>query len=157
MGLVSDAFAHQLSRFQIQAIVCCLMALAHLVLSFNNGILLYPCLLLVGACFGATFSNIAAMVTDLYGSKHVGANYGFVDIAPIIGSYSFATGLIAIFYPGDLSEGDDDGDDDEAECVGIHCFRAIFLTTTAACLFACSFSYYLHIYTPVYKMKLQMQ
>ena len=152
VGLVSDAWAHKFSRFQIQAFVCLMMAFAQAVLSFGNGILLYPCLLLVGCCFGATFSNIAALVTDLYGSKHIGANYGFIDMAPIAGSYVFATGLIALFYPGSLRESDDDDkDDDDSECVGVHCFRAIFWTTTVSCLVASCLAYYLHTKTPINK------
>ena len=83
----------------------------------------------------------------------MGANYGFIDIAPIAGSYVFATGLIALFYPGDLSEGDDDDadDDDGAECVGAHCFRTIFWTTSASCLVAAGLSFYLHAKTPIIK------
>ena len=153
VGLASDAFAHRLSRFQMQACVCLAMAGAQATLSFGSAGLLYPCLLLVGSCFGATFSNVAALATDLYGAKHIGANYGFIDMAPIAGSYAFATGLIALFYPGDLSDGDDDDDSDSAECVGAHCFRVIFWISTVSCLLAACLSYYLHIQTPINKLK----
>lgn len=151
VGLTSDAWAHRLSRLQIQGCVCLVMALAQAVLSFGVSALLYPCLLLVGTCFGATFSNIAALVADLFGSQHVGANYGFIDMAPIAGSYAFATGLIALFYPGDLSEGDDDDDSAQDECVGAHCFRAIFWTTSTACLVASGLAFFLHSQTPIIK------
>lgn len=152
VGLVSDACAHTLSRFQIQACVCLAMAVAQAALTLGESWLLYPCLLLVGVSFGATFSNVAAMVTDLYGSKHIGANYGFIDIAPIAGSYLFATGLIALFYPGDLTDSDDDeydDDDDDGECVGAHCFRTICLVNAASCLGAALASLFLHAHTPM--------
>jgi hypothetical protein len=148
IGLLADHSPY--SRFQLQIGICLLMALAQFVLSLASPIALYPCLLTVGIMFGCTFSNVSASIADVFGSKHIGANYGYIDLAPIFGSYIFSVGLIAAFYP--KGDGDDDGDDN-ADCVGAHCFRYSFYVTTAACLVAACLSYILHIYTPMKKHK----
>lgn len=150
IGLLADHSPY--SRFQLQIVICLLMALAQFVLSLASPIALYPCLLTVGIMFGCTFSNVSASIADVFGSKHIGANYGYIDLAPIFGSYIFSVGLIAAFYP--KGNCDDDGDDDDADCVGAHCFRYSFYVTTTACLIAAALSYLLHIYTPMNKHKL---
>jgi hypothetical protein len=58
VGLASDAWAHRLSRFQVQAAVCLTMALAQAVLSFGSGVLLYPCLLVVSSVANHTLLHI---------------------------------------------------------------------------------------------------
>lgn len=155
-GVVADWLRkHNLcSRLQLLAFTAFCMAAAQATLSFGTAELLYPCLLVVGFMFGSAFSNVSAVVADLWGVKYIGSNYGFVDLSPIFGSYIFSTGLITAFYPSD--GGDDDGggggsndDDDEASCVGAHCFRTAFLITTSCGLLATALCYTLHIYTPM--------
>ena len=147
IGVVADYSSY--SRFQLQIGVCGLMAIAQFILSLGSPIALYPCLLVVGVMFGCTFSNVSALIADVFGSKHVGANYGFIDLAPIFGSYVFSVGLIAAFYPSGGGDDDNDDDDNDADCVGARCFRYAFFVTTVACLGAGVLAYILHKHTPM--------
>ena len=155
IGLVADLCSSWLSRFQLLAIVGACMSLTQLTLSFGNPLLLYPCLLLTGAMFGAAFSNIAALSADVFGSKYVGSNYGFIDLAPTLGSYIFSAGLIALFYEdtpiGNDGATNEEGNDDDDMCRGSTCFGGAFYVTSSACLFAACFSYFLHWTTPMKK------
>jgi len=160
IGMAADASADFFSRFQLQALIAVLMAVTQLVLSFGSSGLLYPSLLLTGAMFGATFSNIAAITSDVYGSHYVGSNYGFIDLAPSIGSYIFSAGLVAMFYPkshdhddlgGAESMSEGGGEEGGDMCKGVRCFRGAFLITAGACVLAALLAMFLHIFTPIRK------
>lgn len=143
VGVVADHVRNYVSRLQILSLVALLMAITHLMLSIGNEVALYPCLLLVGCMFGSTFSNISAITADIYGSKYIGSNYGFIDLAPAAGSYIFSVGLVALFYP------ETSGDDDDDVCTGARCFRYAFYITTIACAAASAMAYFVHIKTPI--------
>lgn len=163
IGLVADASSEVLSRFQLLALISLLMAVTQFLLSFGSPLLLYPCLLMTGAMFGATFSNTAAITSDVFGSMYVGSNYGFIDLAPAIGSYVFSAGLVALYYPennntaqDDINDNDNDNDNDNNSnvdhfCKGAYCFRGAFIVTSCACLFTALLSYFLHLTTPMRK------
>ena len=155
IGLIADASRDVLSRFQLLAMIALLMGMTQFLLSFGSSLLLYPCLLMTGAMFGATFSNIAAITADVFGSKYVGSNYGFIDLAPTLGSYIFSAGLVALFYPNSTQENIDINDNDDTTdnfCEGSHCFRRPFYVTTSCCLFAALLSHMLHVTSPMKKM-----
>lgn len=62
---------------------------------------------------------------------------GFVDLAPIPGSYLLGAGLIALFYDRrDSSEGDG--------CEGPACFDYVFCVSSLACLLAAGLALGLH-------------
>ena len=155
IGIVADASAGILSRFQLLGIISLVMALTQFLLSLGLTNLLYPCLLLTGAMFGATFSNTAAITSDVYGSKYVGSNYGFVDLAPTIGSYIFSVGLVAIYYPKDQHSEDYDGSSEEVDhsdnemCKGAVCFQGACLVACGACVAATFLCLLLHVTTPI--------
>lgn len=151
IGVVADRMARRLSRIQLLSITALLMAGAQFLLALNTQELLYPCLFFVGLTFGAAFSNVSAIAADLFGAQHIGSNYGFIDLSPTIGSYAFATGLIAIFYPKNNGDDDGDDDDDEASCEGAHCLQGAFFVTTAACIVAAVVGLTLHVKTPINK------
>lgn len=144
IGVVADRLAGRLSRIQLLSITAVFMACAQFLLALNTHELLYPCLFFVGLTFGASFSNVSAIAADLFGAQHIGSNYGFIDLSPTIGSYAFATGLIALFYPNHSGDDDNDEDDDEASCEGAHCLQKAFFVTTAACLVAAVVGAILH-------------
>ena len=151
IGIVADKLAGRVSRIKLLAITALLMAGAQFLLALTVEELLYPCLFFVGLNFGAAFSNVSAICGDLFGAKYVGSNYGFVDLSPTIGSYVFATGLIALFYPEDNDSNDDD--DDDSSCKGAHCLQDAFFVTTVACVIAAFMGFFLDAKTPISKDK----
>jgi hypothetical protein len=147
VGIIADTYSDYISRLQLLSLIALVMCVTQFILSIGVGAVLYPCLLMVGLMFGATFSNIAATTADLFGSKYVGSNYGFIDLAPAIGSYVFATGLVAVFYP---SDGHPTESADKV-CRGAHCFQGAFLVASLSCLLASVFGAYMHTCTRISK------
>ena len=151
VGVVADRYMHSVSRLQVVSVICVLMASVQFVLSLGHPLALYPCLLVVGVMFGAIFSSMAAVVSDIFGSHYVGSNYGFIDLAPAVGSYVFSVGMVALFYPSHNNETDTSTSPlgANAECVGAHCFRYAFWVTCVCCLGSAFLSYYIHVVTPI--------
>jgi hypothetical protein len=146
VGIVADIYVNQISRLQVISAVCVLMAATQLLLSFGLPEALYPSLLVVGVMFGAIFSSMAAAAADIFGAKYVGSNYGYIDLAPALGSYIFSAGTVALFYP---SPHDKRGLHTNMECVGAHCFRYAFWVTCCCCLLCAGLASYMHILTPI--------
>eukprot|EP00903_Cladosiphon_okamuranus_P007037 g6842.t1 len=70
--------------------------------------LLYPLCVAAGLCYGSTFALVLALAADLFGSEHVATNYGLLDLGPAVGSFTFATGVVSVFYRSDSPGGDPD-------------------------------------------------
>lgn len=146
VGIFADAYLHQISRLQVISVICVLMAAAQFVLSLGSPKALYPSLLLVGIMFGAIFSSMAAVTADIFGAKYVGSNYGYIDLAPAVGSYIFSVGMVALFYP---SSHDKMGVQFTEECVGAHCFRYAFWVTCCCCVLCAGLAHIMHMQTPI--------
>lgn len=152
VGLLADYFQASLSRLQLLAFIALTMAISQFLLSLGSLTLLYPCLLLVGFMFGAGFANVAAVTSDIFGSKYIGSNYGFIDLAPAVGSYVFSTGLIALFYPSPAPAGDTTGGGTgTGTCYGSSCFQTPFQITAACCLLSAVVSLWMHSHTKIIK------
>jgi len=110
-GWVSD----KLGRYQTLAVVFTISSLAMLALYANvsdNNIFI-AALLFVGLCFGANLALFPTIISDLYGPKNLGVNYGIlwtafsvasfigpraaVTARQITGSYTTAFGITALF------------------------------------------------------------
>lgn len=135
-GILSDKVSSFISKTTLLSIYCLLMCLAQFLFSFGSTTLLYPCLLSVGFIFGSCVSLTAVTVADIFGGKYIATNFGLIDSAPIIGSYVFVSGVVAIFYSENTV--DDQG---ELSCVGINCFRYSFLINSISCLIATALIY----------------
>lgn len=140
IGVVADYFHQSISRLQLLGIIAILMAITQYILSMGSITYLYPSLLLVGFLFGAGFSNIAATTSDIFGSKYIGSNYGFIDLAPAVGSYVFSTALIALYYP---SEG--------GVCYGAECFQKPFYITSSFCVLSSALAIWMNHHTKIIK------
>jgi hypothetical protein len=155
VGLLADYFQASLSRLQLLSFIALAMAVAQYLLSLGSLTLLYPCLLIVGFMFGAGFSNVAAVTSDIFGSKFIGSNYGFIDLAPALGSYLFSTALIALFYvPSPSSSSGTSGETSgqgTGMCYGSSCFRTPFLITAVSCLLSAVVALGMHSYTKIIK------
>jgi hypothetical protein len=156
VGVIGDYFQQSISRLQLLALIALSMAFAQYLLSLGSIALLYPCLLLVGFMFGACFSNTAAVTADIFGSKFIGSNYGFIDLAPAVGSYVFSTALIALFYrpsePEDSSPSSSTpSPSSSSTCYGETCFRTSFRITTLCCLLSAGLALWTNHHTRIVK------
>eukprot|EP00879_Flechtneria_rotunda_P016105 GHRR01016846.1.p1 GENE.GHRR01016846.1~~GHRR01016846.1.p1 ORF type:complete len:649 (+),score=200.09 GHRR01016846.1:867-2813(+) len=83
---------------------------------------LYVISILLGVAFGAHWSLLPAISSDLFGLKHFAPNYTTLQFAPAIGSYLLATRLTGWLYDrAAVQHGD------PHECIGPDCFREAFL------------------------------
>ena len=145
-GFASDRLSAHLSKLQLLSVVATLMGFAQAMFAIGSSYLLYPSLLLVGYLFGCSVSLLAVNVADIFGPKFVSTNFGAVDSAPILGSYIFVTGIVALFYR--VNSIVDDGTE---TCIGADCFRIPF-TINSICCFTVSFVLLvMHIFTPMNK------
>ncbi|CAM9090570.1 unnamed protein product [Hapterophycus canaliculatus] len=121
-----------------RSLVLCAMLLVtcgvDLLLAAGVRDLLYPLCVAAGLCYGSMFSLVLALTADLFGPRHLGTNYGLMDLGPALGSFLFATGVVALFYE-DTTEGGSN------ECVGPQCFAGTFFTTAISCLSSCVLVY----------------
>jgi MFS family permease len=145
-GWMSDysVDAWNCSKLTLLSMVVFISALVQLVLSFGVASLLFPGLLLVGFLFGCNVSLTAINVADIFGEKYIATNFGFVDAAPIFGSYIYATWLVTLFYTTNSTT----SSGDEETCSGADCFRYPFLINAASCLVGFGLVWNLNRHTP---------
>ena len=53
---------------------------------------------LCGFAYGGFWALNPTMVSELFGLKHLGANYNLIALAPAASSYSFSVGIAATLY-----------------------------------------------------------
>jgi MFS family permease len=149
-GWISDysADAWSVSKLMLLSLVVFLMGLVQFILSFGFASFLFPGLLLVGFLFGCAVSLTAINVADIFGEKYIATNFGFVDAAPIFGSYIYATWLVTSFYSENAIITTDDYGTETGTCSGADCFRYPFLINAGSCLVAFSIVWMLDKYTP---------
>jgi MFS family permease len=143
-GLVSDYIVqhNMLTRLQFYSLILLSMAIIQLGLSAGIGFMLFPSILGVGFLFGSSTCLIAVNVTDIFGQQYVATNFGFVDSAPILGSYVFATLVVNAFY----RDNDISPYDDLPICTGAVCFQYAFYFNAIHCFVACFLCYYIHLH-----------
>ena len=143
-GVVSDYIVQHkiLTRLQFYSLILLSMAITQLGLSAGIGFMLFPCFLGVGFLFGSSTCLIAVNVTDIFGQQYVATNFGFVDSAPILGSYVFATLVVNAFY----RDNDISPYDDLPICTGAVCFQYAFYFNAINCFAACFLCYYIHLH-----------
>ena len=73
-GSVSD----KMGRMPTLMILLTTTAVLALMVDLVHGYLIYVVIAMIGFCFGGILSNFPALTSDLFGSKFMAANYGFV-------------------------------------------------------------------------------
>lgn len=80
-----------------------------------------------GFVFGAAVTLMSVTTSELFGLRYFAANYAVVQIAPMLATFVFPTGIVGALYdaearrqqPGAVGGGD-------LECVGSACFSRAF-------------------------------
>jgi hypothetical protein len=107
---------------------------------------------------------LPTLTAELFGSKHVGAIYGWLSVSPMIGSYVLSARVFGDAYDEAArrqnaevaggAHGADDARSSEtfASCLGSACFRNAFLTGAAAALASAAVTCFLaarckHVYS----------
>jgi len=133
VGMVSDKFLHKFSRPLWLVVVASLMALSQVYYYLSNIPLLFGAVVVHGLAYGGTFALVPTLTCEIFGLKNFGANYGFVGLAPAIGSQ-----LLSTMLAGKLNDHYKETDyitiGKEKHCFGQNCFRYTLLITFAICI-----------------------
>jgi len=88
-------------------------------------------LALAGFAYGALWTLIPTLVSDLFGDAHFGANYAVCLPAVILGGVIFSTYLASATYAAHETFPQDGG---PPECFGGECFGGAFLASALCCV-----------------------
>eukprot|EP00736_Rhodelphis_marinus_P004573 Rmarinus@m.26646 len=119
MGALSDALIHRITRPGILFFDMCLMVVPMSLLTLGDPAVLALSVALAGVSFGGVFVLNAAIVADLFGMRHLGSNYGALDLACGCGAIVLATVVAGRDYDAHTAPG-------ESSCFGAHCFAHTF-------------------------------
>mmetsp|Transcript_2559 Transcript_2559/g.3893 ORF Transcript_2559/g.3893 Transcript_2559/m.3893 type:complete len:642 (+) Transcript_2559:121-2046(+) len=129
-GVVSDACLQRYNWARPYFLVLASIAtcIAHLVLAFAiHEISFVIGVVLAGIAFGMIWPLVVLIVGELFGTRHIGANYMFYD------GFDSAIGtlLISMFIAGYVYEQHLEAGKDETTCYGKQCFQITHLAVAA--------------------------
>lgn len=129
-GYTSDYFLHSYgcARPLLMAITLLLMSGGHIVIASGFSGNLYVGSILVGICYGAQWSLMPTITSEIFGIKHMGTIYNTIAIASPLGSYIFSVRVIGYIYDRETAG-------KHGYCSGTHCFVVSFLVMAAVAFF----------------------
>ncbi|XP_059644808.1 protein NUCLEAR FUSION DEFECTIVE 4 [Cornus florida] len=108
---------------------------------------LYAATALLGICYGVQFGIMIPTASELFGLKHFGIIFNFMQLGNPIGALLFSGGLAGYIY--DLEAEKQGG----SSCLGANCFRVTFLFLAGVCGLGTILSIILTVrIRPVYQM-----
>jgi hypothetical protein len=114
----------------LTAACCCALAYAPL-------LALRPLALAAGLLFGAHWSLMPSLASEIFGLAHFASNYTLLQLAPAAGSLGLAARLAGHLYQHELAR---QGQAAGGTCVGAGCFRPTFLVLAALAMAAAAAS-----------------
>ncbi|KZV31270.1 hypothetical protein F511_13064 [Dorcoceras hygrometricum] len=130
-GYISDYFLHAKGcpRPLVMVITLAIMSIGYLVIAFGFPGALYIGSILVGICYGAQWSLMPTIISDLFGNTHLGTIFNTITIACPIGSYLLSVRVVGYIYDRETPEF-------EKTCMGTHCFKLGFIIMAAVTFLA---------------------
>ncbi|KAK4264250.1 hypothetical protein QN277_025457 [Acacia crassicarpa] len=121
-GYVSDYIMHRKRWPRPLLIVATLgfMVLGHLIIAsgFRGNLYFGP--VLVGISYGANWSLMPTITSEIFGVKHMGTIFNTIAAASPLGSYILSVRVVGYIY-------DKFVDKEDKPCLGTHCFMTSFL------------------------------
>eukprot|EP00878_Enallax_costatus_P039669 GHUV01045545.1.p1 GENE.GHUV01045545.1~~GHUV01045545.1.p1 ORF type:complete len:201 (+),score=45.81 GHUV01045545.1:588-1190(+) len=128
MGYLPERSLHTRGtpRTHFLTVTAAVTAAVSLAVAYADLTQLYVISLLLGLAFGAHWSLLPAIMSELFGLKHFAPNYTTLKFAPAAGGYLLATRLTGWLYDTAAAR-----HGDSHECIGPDCFRVAFLLLSA--------------------------
>lgn len=148
-GVVSEHFVKRntLPRTFWMACAHILMILSFLLYALALNGTLYVATALLGICYGVQYSVMVPTVSEIFGLKHFGINYGFMLIGNPVGAVLFSVLLAGNLYDTEAAK------QGTSTCIGADCFRITFLVLAGVCGLGTILSIILTVRVrPVYQM-----
>ncbi|KAK7317226.1 hypothetical protein RJT34_01273 [Clitoria ternatea] len=120
-GQISDYIMHNKGwpRPLLMTATLGTMILGHLTIAFGFPGNLYLGPVLVGICYGAHWSLMPTITSEIFGVKHMGTIFNAIAAASPLGSYILSVKVVGYIY-------DNQADKEDNSCFGIHCFMVSF-------------------------------
>eukprot|EP00743_Colponemidia_sp_Colp-15_P005125 GILK01005515.1.p1 GENE.GILK01005515.1~~GILK01005515.1.p1 ORF type:complete len:475 (+),score=76.38 GILK01005515.1:83-1507(+) len=125
VGVCSDLFVKHISRGGLMVFSAAMMLLAQLLLIFFMETSLMVVSVFVGIAFGSMWCLTPLMVSDQYGVKHFGSNWGTIIIASAVSPYVFN------FFQAWVYTSHSTVVDGKEVCLGVECYRNTFIYSAA--------------------------
>ena len=120
-GYVSDYIMHRKGwpRPLLMTATLGTMIVGHVIIAsgFPGNLFLGP--VLVGICYGANWSLMPTITSEIFGVKHMGTIFNTIAAASPLGSYILSVRVVGYIY-------DKEANKEDNSCFGIHCFMASF-------------------------------
>lgn len=121
-GYVSDYIMHRKGWPRPLLMVATLgtMILGHVIVAsgFRGNLYLGP--VLVGICYGAHWSLMPTITSEIFGVKHMGTIFNTIAAASPLGSYILSVRVVGYIY-------DKEANKEDNSCFGNHCFMSSFM------------------------------
>ena len=118
--------------------------IANVLFAFERGGFLTPASAIMGFCFGVQVSVMIPTASELFGLKHFGVIYNFINMSIPLTSLFFSALLAGFLY--DRKAGPSN------ICYGMQCFQLTFVTLAVVCVLGLLVSLILsYRIRPVYK------
>ena len=118
---------------------------ANLLFAFGRQSFLMPASAIMGFCFGVQVSVMIPTASELFGLKHFGVIYNFINMSIPLSSLLFSALLAGHLY-------DQEAEPGNHVCYGMQCFQLTFITLGCVCVVGILVSLFLsYRIRPVYK------
>jgi MFS family permease len=143
------------TKYIVQAILCG----GHLVMASAFPGSLYVGSIIVGLCYGAQWTLMPAITSEIFGFSHFGTLFNTLGVASPVGAYVLSVKVAGYLYDIEAKKEHDVhqmerrviimgiGDPGPLLCHGAHCFCLTFIILACVCLFGCFISWFLLIRT----------
>jgi len=140
VGILSDQYLKKFSRTAWLCATASLMALTQVLYLVSTIPMIFGVIMVHGLAYGGTFAVIPTLISEFFGLKHFGANYGFIGIAPAVGSE-----LLSTLLAGQLNDHFKQSSyfviGKDRHCLGRDCYRYAIISNFFLCLLAIAASF----------------
>uniref|UniRef100_A0A803NDR8 Nodulin-like domain-containing protein n=1 Tax=Chenopodium quinoa TaxID=63459 RepID=A0A803NDR8_CHEQI len=138
-GLISERLLdkYKWPRPACLSIVLFVSCIPHLLIAFNVPYGLYVASVIMGFCFGAEWTYLFTIISELFGLKHYGTLYNYGSLAAPLGSFIFNVRIAGHLYDREglrqlKAQGLTRKHGEELHCYGVKCYQLAYFIITAA-------------------------
>lgn len=110
------------------------MVIGHVIIALALPGALYIGPILVGTCYGAQWSLMPTIASELFGLKSFGSIFNTIAVASPLSSYILSVKVTGYLYDLEAEKGALGWQSTETSCSGAHCFRLSFLIMAGVCM-----------------------
>ncbi|KAE8099693.1 hypothetical protein FH972_017650 [Carpinus fangiana] len=141
-GFASEIFLvkYKFPRPLMLTLVLLFCSVGHILIAFAVPNSLYFASIIIGFCFGAQWSLVFAIISEIFGLKYYSTLYNLVSVASPVGLYILNVRVAGRLYDKEAAKqikasGVTRKAGQALTCTGTHCYRMAFIIITVATLF----------------------